>query len=320
MDLFEPYVNRSGVTILDGALATELERRGADLNNPLWSARVLLEAPELIREVHLDYFRAGADVATTASYQATSDGFLSIGLQEPEAVQLMMLSVQLACEARNQYWLQRSDQQNSSPPLVAASVGPYGAFLADGGEYRGDYDLNRQQLKAFHRRKIEILLEASPDLLVFETVPCRKEGEALVELISEFPQARAWLSFSCRDEKHVSHGELFRDCVALANDSPQIIAVGLNCTAPRYVESLLQSASGVTDRYLVAYPNSGEGWDAHAKRWTPAEENADLGTMARRWYSAGARLIGGCCRTTPEDIRTIASEFETSSESRRTYS
>ncbi len=303
---FQPFLERFGVVILDGALATELERRGADLNDPLWSAKVLLEAPEMIRQLHYDYFLAGADVAITASYQASFQGFMARGLSRDEAAALMRLSVRLAQEARDQFWAEPANREGRLRPLVAASVGCYGAFLADGSEYRGEYGLSKQALQDWHRPRMAELVAAGPDLLACETIPCQLEGEALVELLAEFPETPAWLSFSCCDEAHVCHGEPFRACVALANASPQIVAVGLNCTPPPYVEPLLRAAAGVTDRPLLAYPNSGERWDPVNQCWIEGSGATEFGPPSRRWYAAGARIIGGCCRTRPQDIRDMA--------------
>jgi homocysteine S-methyltransferase len=307
---FQPFIEQNGVVVLDGAMATELERRGADLNDPLWSARVLLEAPELIHQVHYDYFVAGANVATTASYQATFAGFARRGLSAAQAADLMRLSVQLAVEAREAY-LQNTNLDALTKrnlhlrPLVAASVGPYGAFLADGSEYRGDYGLSVEELMDFHRPRMAVLAASGADLLACETIPSLAEGEALVRLLAEFPGMPAWLSFSCCDEAHICHGERFVDAVALANRSEQVMAVGLNCTAPRFVELLLRLAAAVTDKPLLVYPNSGERWDAASHCWVEGSGVTKFGEPARRWYAAGARLIGGCCRTTPDDIRTI---------------
>lgn len=314
MNPLQPFLDQTGVVILDGALATELERRGADLNDSLWSAKLLLEAPALIRQVHYDYFAAGANVATTASYQATFAGFARRGLNEVQAAALMRLSVQLAVEARDQYWQAVRDNgqevagklPHSPRPLVAASIGPYGAYLADGSEYRGDYDLTIEQLMDFHRPRLQVLAKSGADLLACETIPCLAEGEALVKLLAEFPQMVAWLSFSCCDETHVCHGERFADCVALAEQSEQIVAVGLNCTPPRFAEPLLRQAARVAAKPLVVYPNSGERWDAANHCWLPGTGVTHFAEPARQWYNVGARLIGGCCRTTPADIRVIA--------------
>ncbi len=302
---WQPFLDAAGVVILDGGLATELERRGADLKDALWSARVLLDNPGLIRQVHEDYYRAGADVATSASYQATFEGLGRLGLDAAQATELMLLSVRLAQEARQQFWGDPANRVRRLYPLVAASVGCYGAYLADGSEYRGDYGLSRQQLEEFHRPRLDVLAGSGADLLALETIPCLVEGEALVRLLEEFPGRPAWLSFSCRDGERVRHGERLADCVALANDSPQVVAVGLNCTAPQLVGDLLQSLAGATTKPLLAYPNSGEAWDAAARCWLPAA-SWSWGEAALCWYRAGARLLGGCCRTTPQTIKEIA--------------
>lgn len=305
------------VIILDGALATELEQRGADLRDPLWSAKILLEQPELIRQVHYDYFVAGADMAITASYQASFAGLAARGLSDAQAADLMRLSVQLASEARVQYLAEHSATAQQNPPsatrnrplLIAASIGPYGAYLHDGSEYRGDYGLTVEELMTWHRPRFAVLAQSGADLLACETIPSLAEGEALLRLLAEFPDVWAWLSFSCRDGEHVCHGEQLVDCVALAHECPQIAAIGVNCTAPRYVEELVRQATAVTTKPLLAYPNSGERWDALAHCWLPGSGVADFAAAAERWYAAGARLIGGCCRTTPADIAALAALF-----------
>lgn len=297
------------VIILDGALATELARRGADIDDPLWSAKVLLENPALIQQVHYDYFVAGADVAITASYQATFEGFARRGYSHAQAVELMQRSVRLAQAARDDFWTQAPPGRRY--PLVAASVGCYGAFLADGSEYRGDYGLSRSELINFHRERMATLLDSGPDLLACETIPCQIEAEALVELLAEFPDSRAWLSFSCCDEMHVCHGEPFAECVKIAHASPQAVAVGINCTAPQHIAPLLKSAAGITDKPLVVYPNRGEQWDIHNYCWTDGTGVTDFSAMVQTWHRHGARFIGGCCRTTPHDIRQMAQALAT---------
>jgi homocysteine S-methyltransferase len=301
-----PILEKQGHVVLDGGLATELERRGADLVDALWSAKVLLEAPDRIRQLHYDYFIAGADVAITASYQASFAAFQKRGLSAAQATDLMRLSVHLAQEARDAFWKEEANRRGRVRPLVAASIGCYGAFLADGSEYRGDYGLSTQQLIDWHRPRMQTLIDAEPDLLACETIPCLQEGEALLELLSKFPHMPAWLSFSCCDEAHVCHGERFADCVALANRSPQIVAVGLNCTPPRFVVPLLRSAADVTHKPLLCYPNSGESWDTDQGCWIDGTGVTDFGPPTRLWLDAGARLIGGCCRTGPGDVRAIA--------------
>ena len=303
---FTPFLEKHQVVVLDGALATELERRGADLRDPLWSAKLLLENPDLIRQVHHDYYVAGADVATSASYQATLQGLRQRGLDHAQGAAVLRLSVNLAQQARNLFWQIDANRQGRLKPLVAASIGSYGAYLHDGSEYRGDYGLSVQQLIDWHRPRMEILAECGADLIACETVPCLAEGEALVKLLSEFPQIPAWLSFSCRDERHLCHGEAFVEAIHLANDAATIVAAGVNCTPPRLIDGLLASVVGSAHKPLVVYPNGGESWDAARRCWHGITPDADWRECAKRWHRAGARLIGGCCRTTPDTIRQIA--------------
>lgn len=294
---------QQGVVILDGGLATELERRGADLKHELWSARMLIENPQLIRDAHRDFLRSGADVVTSASYQASLPGFERAGLRRGEAIEAMRRSVELAVEAR-EIFLAENAMKGRLKPLVAASVGPYGACLHDGSEYTGDYDLGKQALIDFHRPRMEILSETEADLFAFETIPSLLEAEALLELLEEFDGLGAWLSFSCKDARHVAHGETFADGAALVKGHPQIVAVGVNCTDPVHVPGLLASAHDVAVP-LLAYPNSGEVWDAETQEWSGQGATS---LDARAWVHAGARLIGGCCRVRPEQIAAMRRE------------
>jgi len=300
-----PFLSHQSFVVLDGGLATELERRGADIDDALWSARLLIDAPQTIRQLHFDYFAAGADVAISASFQASFQGFARRGLSNGDAARLIRLSVELARAARDDFWAEKANRRGRLRPLVAASIGCYGAFLADGSEYRGDYGLSKAELIDWHRPRIAVLVEGNPDLLACETIPCRAEAEALLDLLAEFPHMPAWLSFSCRDGKHLCHGESFAECVALAAASTQVVAVGINCTQPRFVEPLLRSANSITSKPLLCYPNSGESWDAAAHCWHAGSGLTDFGPPARLWRTAGAQLIGGCCRTGPDDIRRI---------------
>ncbi len=294
--------------VVDGALATELERRGADLRDPLWSARVLVEQPELIRQVHLDYFRAGADVATTASYQASFEGFAGRGLGRDEAERLMRLAVSLAIDARDQYLRETGGPApGRQRPLVAASVGPYGAMRADGSEYRGDYGLDEAALMDFHRPRLRVLADAGADLLACETLPCLAEARALARLLQELPGSCAWISFSCRDGAHNCQGEPWADCVRALDGFAEVAAIGVNCTAPQHISELVATARLHTSKPVIVYPNRGEQYDAVAKQWlvAPGCDPTPFAQQAMAWAHAGARLIGGCCRTTPEDIRAL---------------
>ncbi len=296
--------------VLDGALATELEARGCDLNDPIWSARMLFEQPELIRAVHQDYFRAGADCATSATYQATFAGFEQRGIGHARAAELMQLSVTLALKARDAFWADSSNQVGRCKPFVAASVGPYGAFLADGSEYRGDYGLSQAQLEAFHRPRMAVLAQTSADLLAFETIPSLLEARALVAVLEEFPLVSAWLSFSAKNATQICNGETFSACAAAFAGHPQIAAIGVNCTAPEYVADLIGSARAVTDAPLLAYPNSGERYDPIHKTWAGDDSCADFVIEARTWLERGAIVIGGCCRTSPQHIAQLRLELQ----------
>ena len=292
--------------VLDGAMATELEQRGCDLNDPLWSARVLIEQPELIRAVHLDYLKAGADIITSASYQATFQGFARRGYDHAQSVALMQRSITLALEARDEFWADPANRVGRQRPLVAASVGPYGAMLADGSEYRGHYGLTIEQLMDFHRERLAIFLNAGADLLACETLPCPEEAIALGRLLAEeFPQAAAWISFSCRDAHHVSQGERLDKCLAQLAGFAQIVAVRVNCSAPEFIDSLLDDARAASAKPLLVYPNSGETYDPTRKCWHGSAGDDSFARMAATWHQHGARLIGGCCRTTPADIRAV---------------
>ncbi len=307
-DPLHPFLDRQGVLILDGGLATELEARGASLADDLWSARLLLENPDLIRQVHLDYLRAGADCVTGASYQATQEGFMARGLGVNEATALLRRSVELAREARDRFWAQEGRRQAAAGrlrPLVAASIGPYGAYLADGSEYTGDYDLDEEGLAAFHRQRLEILASSGADLVVCETIPSRLEARVLARLLRRHAGVPAWFSFSCRDGRRLSDGDELAPAVAEIAGLDQVVAVGVNCTSPRFISDLIAEVRSVTTKPVVVYPNSGEPYDAAGKRWLEPQSPVDLAAAADGWHREGALLIGGCCRTRPDHICRI---------------
>ena len=299
-------LEQRGVLVLDGALATELEARGADLSGGLWSARLLLEQPDLIAQVHRDYFAAGADVAITASYQASVAGFVRAGRSASQARALIQSAVSLARQARDD-WAAGFPPGDARPqPLVATSVGPYGAVLADGSEYRGDYDVSAADLVRFHRERLEVLVEAGVEVLACETIPSLTEAEALVEALSGWPEVTAWVSFSARNEREVSDGTPAGRCAAFLHEQSQVLAVGVNCTAVSHITPLLRRLADATDKPLVTYPNSGEVFDAGSQTWLGDRAPTDFALLAEEWYAAGARLVGGCCRTRPADIRAVS--------------
>lgn len=283
----------AGVLISDGGLATELEARGHDLSDDLWSARLLAEAPDEIVAVHEAFFRAGAHIATTASYQASFEGFAAQGIDRVEAERLMRRSVELARSARG---------AASAPAWVAASVGPYGAMLAQGEEYIGRYGLSVAELAAWHRPRLEVLTAADPDVLALETIPDSDEAEALVGLVGE-QDIPAWLSYTIAGDR-TRAGQPLEEAFAVAADVPQIVAVGVNCCAPADVLGAVVTARRVTGKPVIVYPNSGEVWDGANRVWV-GTPGMDTG-LAAEWVAAGARIVGGCCRVRPDDIAAMA--------------
>lgn len=301
------YSNNKIPVIIDGALATEMERRGADLHDVLWSAKYLLEQPELIRDIHLDYLRAGARIIITASYQASIPGFMARGLSAHDAATLISRSVDLAHDAR-QCWT--TEHPNASyQPLVAGSIGPYGAYTADGGEYRGKYGLSAAQLRDFHRPRLELLLARGVDMLACETIPDLDEAIVLAELIAEYPNATAWMSFSCPNDQTTWAGQSLHDVAQIMRRYPHIIAVGSNCTAPQYMPGIITTFRQHGHQHIVVYPNSGEVYNADDNQWYGTATCDDYVAAAETWIDAGATMIGGCCRTNPETIAALVARF-----------
>ena len=289
MDLFD-----GPTTILDGGLATELERRGNDLSDKLWSARLLVDDPAEITAAHETFYRAGAQVAITATYQASFGGFAERGLAESEAARLIRRAVELAVAARDEVG---SDDVRR---WVAASAGPYGAALADGSEYRGRYGLTVAELAAWHTPRLDVLCDAGADVLALETVPDIDEAEALVRAMSG-RTVPAWLTYTI-DGDRTRAGQPLDEAFAVVADAAEIVAVGVNCCAPADVEPAVRVARAATDKPIIVYPNSGEGWAD--RQWT-GHSSFDAG-LAERWVAAGAAAVGGCCRVTPTDIAELA--------------
>jgi homocysteine S-methyltransferase len=299
-----PFVRRRGAAVLDGGLATELEARGLDLRDRLWSARALLEAPDLISAIHRDYLDAGADVITTATYQATIPGLVARGLSEGDARRVLLSAVALARRARDAFQ-DRAGPGDRPRPIVAASIGSYGAYLADGSEYRGEFGLSVEALANWHRPRLRALEESGAEILAFETIPSLSEAEAIARLLAERDGPPAWISFQARDARRLADGAAIEEAATIADRCDRIVAVGVNCVAPERVVPLLRAVAAGTAKQLVAYPNRGDAWDPAARRWVAQDRTVDFAALAPSWREAGARAIGGCCRTTPEDVRVI---------------
>ncbi|XP_055309839.1 homocysteine S-methyltransferase-like [Sitodiplosis mosellana] len=297
----------NGLLVIDGAMGTELEVRGCNLNDKLWSAKVLLENPELIYQVHLDYFRVGADFVITSSYQASVAGFARRGLNEQQALALIAKSVELAKQARTDYL---NELKQAKTLLIAGSVGPYATLLADGSEYRGDYQLLHDEFAAYHRPRIQALVEAGVDFLCIETIPSVSEVQSQLKLLTEFPTMTACITFSLRDTEHLCDGTPLSAIIDQINAQPQVVAIGVNCIALEKVTGALKTLRRLTDRPLLVYPNSGEQYDPITKTWISRNDIQSLVDHIDEWLEAGAKMIGGCCRTGPQDIQQIAAKLK----------
>lgn len=298
-------LDKTKAMVLDGAMSTPLERMGCNLSDSLWTARILAQEPELVEKVHRDYFAAGADACITASYQASIPGLVRGGYSQEQAQEIIRRSVTLLFDARQKWWDEEGERQGRAWPLCLGDVGPYGAYLADGSEYRGRYGVSEEDLREFHYRRMQLLWESGADLLLIETQPSLQE--ALVEAeIAEELGADYWISFSCADRRHTCEGTSIRECArALSQDHPHLRMIGVNCTRPEYIEDLIGELVASTQLPVAVYPNSGEKWDAERKVWVGTGDQTSFGEYAARWYRAGAACVGGCCTTTAEHIAQV---------------
>lgn len=299
---FDKILHKYHPLLIDGGLSNVLESYGCDLNHPLWTAKLLSENPDAIVQAHYDYIVAGAQCIATSTYQATIPGFISLGFSEQDSKSLILKSVDLVWQA-----IDRAIEDGSikARPLVAASLGPYGAFLTDGSEYRGNYDISEDQLADFHQERIQILENAKIDLFAFETVPSLPEAKVLSELLSQI-QIPAWVSFSCKDDGHINDGTPIVECVSLFKDHPTVFALGVNCTHPKYISGLIQRMKKAqSGKKILVYPNSGEVYDPITKTWLGLSKPMHFTKLAKEWIDLGAEMIGGCCRIGPGHIREL---------------
>ena len=316
MAIFKDYLENNSPLILHGALGTEMETLGYDISGKLWSAKYLLEKPEVIQEIHETYVAAGADLITTSSYQATLPGLVEAGLTEREAEQVIALTVKLAKAACNKVWaaLDESEKAKRPYPLISGDVGPYAAYLANGSEYTGDYgQITIEQLKDFYRPRIQILLDQGVDLLALETIPNRLEAQALVELLAEeFSEAEAYISFTVQVPDAISDGTSLEEVAELVSRSEQILALGINCSSPILYDQALAILKNA-GKALITYPNSGEVYDGSTQTWKPKDKDAlTLVEYSKDWHTQfGVKILGGCCRTRPNDIKALYAEFRT---------
>lgn len=302
MNKFEQALRRDRTIILDGGFATQLEAMGFDISGAVWSAKLLDSDPQAIIDAHRAYLDAGADCIISASYQASRRGFISLGKTAEEADRLLVLSVELAIEARRRFM---ADRQDGQQVLVAASIGPYGAIMRDGSEYTGDYGVSERDLRDFHAERLRLLDRSGADVLACETIPNIMEARVLCELLINV-ETPAWISFSCRDREHICDGTKLSDAVVMFADHPRVLAVGINCTPPALLAALIPILkTAAPNKAIIVYPNSGETYHADDKTWSGATCDFENDFNVSAWRDAGAKLIGGCCRTGPGDIAAI---------------
>ena len=288
--------------LIDGGLSNVLESNGHDLNNKLWSAQLLETDQEAIIQAHCAYLVSGAQCITTASYQASVQGFMDMGHDQKASEALLLRSVHLAERA-----IERALTLGliNTKPLVAASVGPYGAYLADGSEYRGDYGVSDEVLKEFHSGRVRLLDNSNADLIACETIPSFQEAKVLSGLLMQASKP-AWVSFSCKNGKQLNDGTAIEDCVSLFADHPKVFAIGVNCTAPTHISTLIMAIKKQAGaKKIVINPNSGEAYNAKSKTWMGVSDPELFTRMAEEWVYLGADIIGGCCRIGPDHIMAI---------------
>jgi len=306
-NLFEKALSEDRPIVLDGGLATELESRGFDIGTKLWSAGLLQSNPSAIVDAHLAFLEAGAEIIISASYQASRQGFMSLGLSEQEADELIVSSVNLAREARNQFVDAHPDIEFT--PVVAASIGPYGAAMHDGSEYTGNYAVTEQALREFHEKRLSLLDKSGADMLACETIPNSMEARVLHDLLMQVDRP-AWVSFSCRDETCICDGTRLWEVSRIFRDHPKVLALGINCTAPHLITSLIGEIKlAVLDKAIVVYPNSGERYKVDDNSWYGTVSPIDWAVEANTWLNAGAKVIGGCCRMGPGHIAAISNQL-----------
>ncbi|MDB6073647.1 MAG: ybgG [Verrucomicrobiaceae bacterium] len=304
---FAPWLEHGSALLLDGGLGTELERRGHTQLGKLWSSALVRTNAMAIREVHRDYLDAGATCITAATFQAAMPVLKSVGLHQAEAEDLLRDAVALAARERDRYHYRHPERLR---PIVAASIGPYGASLCNGGEYTGDYHLTPDEFHSFHAERWAVLCDSEADVIALETIPSWPEARALLLLLAATPSRQAWISFTCRDARHLTDGTPFKEVLKVANEIPNLCAVGVNCVAPRLALCLTEQLSHLTAKPLIIYPNASNAWDLNSRQ--PQDETLPdaFACAAYQWRRAGASILGGCCRTTPRHIAAMKSAIE----------
>ena len=283
-------------TLIDGGLSTAIERLGGDVSGQLWTAGLAVTDPDKLLAAHRSFVEAGAEVIATASYQCDARAFESFGYDATRGRRVLADMTALA---------RRATQGTST--RVAASVGPFGASLANGSEYTGRYGVEWSVVEHYHREKLRILVDSGPDLVAVETIPLAREAQLIADLLVEYGAPPTWFSFGCADAHRTYGNDDLGVAVRGVSDYPNLVAVGVNCVAPATVSGALRTIrQAIGDRPLIAYPNHGRVWDAVARTWTGDDATASIDDSVDEWVSLGARFVGGCCGVGPTEIARLA--------------
>lgn len=206
MNLLKKIIQKQKVLILDGALGTQMQNHGFDIKDSLWSAKFLDTNPNAIKLVHKEYLEAGADCIITSSYQASLEGFLEKGFSEKKANELICSSIKIAKDTRDEFW-ENYKKNDRLKPLVASSIGPFGAYLANGAEYSGDYKINEKELYSFHEKRLDTIMNMSPDIIACETIPIFSEVKILSKLLEKYEKTASWICISAKNDQLTNAGD-----------------------------------------------------------------------------------------------------------------
>ncbi|UQS86266.1 homocysteine S-methyltransferase [Nicoliella spurrieriana] len=300
MSKISQWAQQQPTILIDCALSYGLEQRNIQLNNKLWTASALQSHPDIIKAIHKDYFNAGSNMTVTDTYQGSVPGFIDAGYTKEQAIELIQRSVKLAREAQAEVTVPQTT-------WVAGAIGPYGAFLADGSEYVGNYGISEAELIKFHQDRLQTLVEAGVDLLAFETIPDFTELKAIKQLLSQYPGIDAFVSCSIKDAHHISDGTDLLEVQALLETIPNVIAYGFNCNHPEFTVpglTYLHDHQTNANQSLIVFPNSGAHYDPSTKEWSQATAFS-FGKAAKEWQAAHAKWIGGCCEVSVQDERDM---------------
>lgn len=304
MNPISNILKKQKLFIIDGALGTYLEEKGYDVKDKLWSAKFLTHNPQAIKDIHTDYLRAGANCIITASYQASYEGFMEKGFSEKKAKELIQYSITLAKEARDEFW-ESTDKYAKIKPLVAASIGPYGAYLADGSEYTGNYPIDEEKLYAFHKKRLATIIDTQPDILACETLPSLTEAKIIAKALSELPPTPAWISFSAKDSLSIRNGDSITKAAKWIETQAHICAIGINCTETEHISALIKTIKENSSKQIITYPNY-SAYIPITKTWEKKKIPDNFGKLAYHWYQLGVSGVGGCCQTGPKEIAQIS--------------